>query len=315
MQSACETGTVIDDVDPDVDLLNRTVSWDGSLDTHTGYLLCVQASNSAGKSVWAVPQAGDPPTALETFTRPAAPPTPRHIRTKPIPDTNDANEKLAPRWEILTRDDAKVPRNADAFTAKMFHSNASGAKSLVAKDCGANPEGYAPEVVLTGRDEVNGFNVDVPDDGAIERLGFTVKAYLCVQANNGADNGLGVGPWNISPVFNVTKPSGISASSPDTGSIEIKGWKKSWVLSYSYRYTYDDGGTSKTGTAYECQSVNEGTSVATVNASPTPPNSGTLIPSTSRGVTVWADDDEGTCTSGTTAPTGHRLASATVPIS
>ena len=113
VQSACETGAVIDDVDPDVDLLDRTISWDGRLNPHTGYLLCVQAANSAGKSVWAIPQSGaDPPMAWETFTRPDAPPRPTLLKTKTIPTSADANEKLAPRWEILTRDDDEVPREA-----------------------------------------------------------------------------------------------------------------------------------------------------------------------------------------------------------
>ena len=125
----------------------------------------------------------------------------------------------------------------------MFYSTASGAKALVAKDCRVLPEDYT-EIALTGRDEVNGFNADVPDSGAIERLAFTVKAYLCAQANNGDSNGYGIGPWNISSVFSVTKPSGISLSSDSdsltstAATITIKNWKRGWY------YKLDASGTT-----------------------------------------------------------------------
>ena len=277
MQSACETGAVIDDVDPDVDLLDRTISWDGRLDPHTGYLLCVQALNSTGKSVWAVPQTGDN-TALETFTRPDAPPQPKLLKTKTIAPTTDANEKLAPRWEILTRDDDEVPREATDFMVKMFHSTASSAKTLVAADCRAIPENYG-EVGMTGRDEVDGFNADVPDTGAIERLAFTVKAYLCAQADNGDANGYGVGPWAISPVFNVTKPSGISLSSDSdsltstVARITIKNWKRDWY------YKLDASGTT-----------NDVTCGSAVSAGMDADNVSGLAANTSYSVTAWDDD-------------------------
>ena len=279
VQSACGTGAVIDDVDPDVDLLDRTISWDGQLAAHTGYLLCVQAWNSTGESVWAIPQSGtNPPTAWETFTRPAAPPRPRLLKTKTIPPSNNANEKLAPRWEILTRDADEVPREATEFTVKMFSSTASGAKTLVAADCRAVPEDYE-EVSLTGRDEVDGFNADVPDNSAIERVAFTVKAYLCAQANNGDEHGYGIGPWNISPVFNVTKPSSISLSSdPDSltvngAMITIKNWNRGWY------YKLDASGTDND---VPCSTeISAGADEASISG---------LSESTTYTVTAWDDN-------------------------
>ena len=119
----------------------------------------------------------------------------------------------------------------------------------------------------------------MPDDGAIERLAFTVKAYLCAQADNGDDNGYGMGPWNISPVFNVSKPSGISLTSdPDSltsngAMITIKNWKRDWY------YKLDASGTAND---VPCGArVSAGTDAAAVSAP---------AANTSYSVTAWDDD-------------------------
>ena len=280
VQSACDAGTIVDEFTPDIDLLNRSVSVDSGLAPHMGYLLCIQASNGAGTSAWAVSIQGDTAdygsddNVQETFTRPAAPPTPTSAGSTSIPAANNENEKLAPAWEIGTRGVDNVPRNAADFNLMIFESMTSSAASLRVADCGtAAPDDYAA-VTLSDQDDVSdglsGFEVEVAEANGIERLGYNRKVYLCAQAESGTDNGHGIGPWNISPVFTVAKSSTSLSTKSDSvtataATITIKNWNRDWWY--------------KTNAANaQCESAS--------GAEPTLQN---LTASTSYRVTAWDD--------------------------
>ena len=256
VQKACDAGAVVEQFYADRDLTNRTVAVDRGLKPNTGYLLCVRASNTAGASSWAVSttdgQASGQPTSgygsapvQETFTRPAAPPSPRLLpNPRSIEAAGSENEKLAPQWEILTQNTHEVPRDAADFTLRVVVANAADAASLKKDDCSAAsaPTNYT-QFTPDKRDDIPGFTVTVQDDNAIERDFYTRKVYLCAQADNGDGNGYGEGPWTISSAYNVSKPSGLSASVSFKGTrdatnnpvvynvdakITVKSWNKSW---------------------------------------------------------------------------------------
>ena len=181
VQSACDAGREVDSFTPDIDLLDRTVSV-GNLAPHTGYLLCLRASNGAGTSAWAVSIDGNG-NAQETYTRPAAPP---RIGSPDVESTAAAGNQreLAPAWEIGTRNVNNVPRNADGFTLAVFRQDEPGAAALRVADCGTAPTGYGT-LEPSKTDGLAGFEVEVTADGGIERWGYTRKVYLCAQANSG----------------------------------------------------------------------------------------------------------------------------------
>ena len=241
VQNACDAGTQVDAFTPDIELLDRSVSVESGLDKHTGYLLCVRASNGAGTSAWAVPITNDDDrgygandsVADEIFTRPAAPPSIASAGSESTPASGSDNEQLMPAWEIGTRGVTNVPRNAEDFNLAVFVSTDPGAASLRAADCGTTPDGYAASFEPGKTDGLSGFEVEVAATNAIERLGYTQKVYLCAQANSGTDKGRGMGPWTISSVFNVTKPSTSLSTDSDSvthneAMITIKGWNKEW---------------------------------------------------------------------------------------
>ena len=243
VQSACDAGAIVDQSNNlDVDLLDLAVEVDRGLNPHTGYLLCIRASNAAGSSAWAVPRTTDVADGYDTgvvqeaYTRPAAPPKPRLLSNpRSIAATSTANEKLAPSWEILTRAANNIPRDQADFNLKLFFSSASSAGSLAAADCDAGKDDY-DAVELTGIDELAGFEVSVPDASAIERRSFGVKAYLCARADsNGADSDTdkGAGPWAVSSQYTVSKLSASLSSSNITDTtvdITINNWNRVWSL-------------------------------------------------------------------------------------
>ena len=257
VQSACDAGREVDSFTPDIDLADRTVSV-GNLAPHTGYLLCLRASNGAGTSAWAVSIQGDDDNGYgndtdndsnvqETYTRPAAPPRITSAGSESTPADGNDNEKLAPAWEIGTRNVNNVPREEEDFNVTVYFQNAAGAAALRVAACGSaqdDLEGYA--LIANGdlkkTDGLAGFEVEVTAAGAIERWGYTRKVYLCAQADsNGdaADADKGVGPWTISSVFDVAKPSTSLSSSvadearPGEATLTIKGWNKAWFYSSS----------------------------------------------------------------------------------
>ena len=297
VQAACEAGRQVDAFTPDIDLTGRTVR-EGGLSPHTGYLLCIRASNGTGTGAWSAPIQNDADNAYgtnnnepvqETFTRPAAPPSIGSPSSRSVAATGTANEKLAPTWEINTRTVSNVPRNAADFNVAVFAQaiGSPDADALRAADCHATtaPTGY--ELVnSTKPDGLSGFEVVVANADAIERVGFTRRVYVCAQANSGSANGLGTGPWRISSAFSVARPSGISLSSSDvlatSATLTIKNWNRGWY------YKADASGTA-TDLTCSSQVTADNTSL-------------TLEASTSYAVSVWDDS----------ACEGNRLATTTV---
>ncbi len=277
VQKACDAGTLVDELNPDISLGDLSVSVGSGLKPHTGYLLCVRASNSVGESAWAVPVATDTDSVtygtgdvVEVFTRPAAPPRPQVVSSRTTPAANLANELVAPDWEIATRSANNVPRTAAAFELRVLTSNAASAANLNVAACGTAVDGYtvSSDLVGSAKDTLSGFELP---GSRVQRLAFTIKVYLCVQANSGTDIGQGVGPWSISSVFNVSKPSTSLAASAVThaaATLTITGWNKAWW------HQTDAAG---------CTSVAAGTATDSL---------GSLTPSTLYRVRAW---DDATC--------------------
>lgn len=298
VQAACDAGALVDRFTPDIDLSDRTVTVDSGLNPHTGYLLCIRASNTAGVGSWAVPIANDDATgygtsdhvALELYTRPTAPPSLQSDGYESTDATGSDNERLAPAWEIGTRSVTNVPRNASDFNVSVFFQDERKAATLKVADCSVDtaPEGYdiVAESTLTVEDGLSGFTVQVPAGSAIERLGYTRKVYLCAQGDStdGAKVGTGPGPWTISSVLNVTKPSTSLSTDSDSvtdteATITIRGWNNVW-----WYKTNADGA--------DCVSVAAGTDEATLSS---------LTAITSYSVAAW---DADTCDSATSTRLG-----------
>ena len=292
VQAACDNGREIDSFTPEIDLDNRTVSVASGLNPHIGYLLCTRASNGAGTGAWAVPDttdaAGDDDAtyatdgfADEIYTRPAAPPRPSPTRHQTVEAAGAANEKWIPAWEIGTQGVNNVPRIAEKFTAAVWAQNedARDAAALGVAAC-SMVDGDLSDYTRTDleasalTDSLSGFRVEVTTAGAIERVGFTRRVYLCVHADSTESDktGTGDGPWNISPQFSVTKPttslktkSGSVAVTEAT--IVIEGWRRSWYYKTNSRFSI-------------CTAVAEGTVEAQV---------GQLSAGAPHTVTAWDD--------------------------
>ncbi len=253
VQSACDAGMVVNDYTPDANRGPLSETVDRGLTPNTGYLLCVRASNSAGTTTWAVSAVDDDSDTAyssgdvrETFTRPAAPPNPKMTGATSTPATSAANEKLAPAWEIRTRDAHEVPRNVVDYNLSVLYASAASAKSLTAAACSTDTPpadyGIITRSNLDPKDLVDVFTATVSADDAVERDNYARRVYLCAQAKNGTTNGQGVGSWTISSAYTVSKPAGLSASvsftkTKNTGDpvtydvdaeITIKNWNKPW---------------------------------------------------------------------------------------
>ena len=309
VQNACDDGRQIDTFTPDIDLDSRTVSVDSGLNPHTGYLLCVRASNGTGIGAWAVPTTGG--FADEIYTRPAAPPKGGTPDIKSVDATSTDNEKLAPTWEIGTRNVSNIPRESAQFKVAVFaqNANAPDADALKVADCheATAPDGYAL-VTSTPIDGLSGFEVSVAETAAIERAGFTRRVYLCAQANSGAVNGRGIGPWTLTGPYNVTKPSGLSATigfvrtkndSPPVGygvvaTLTIKNW---WNNNWGYKSQVGDAEPSSCMDGV--QTDDQGTGTAEISWSP---DLGTKLT-----VEVFAGDSDDSCR------TSLRKSTHTVP--
>ena len=293
VQSACDAGALVDSFTPDIDLSDRTVTVESGLKPHTGYLLCIRASNTAGTGAWAVPitEDADPgygsanSVAQEIFTRPAAPPSIRNAGSESTPAVDADNEKLAPAWEIGTRNAHNVPRNGADFNLMVYRQDQRKVDSMNAAACAEPPEGYgsfAPAMT----DGLAGFEIEVQATNAIERWGYTRRVYLCAQANSGTADGKGPGAWTISSAFSVTKPSTSLALSTDAttltdtaAQITIKGWNRAWW----YKTNVADA---------PCVSVAADTENADLSG---------LTASTSYSVTAW---DADTCVAATSTRLG-----------
>ena len=271
VQAACGDGREIDAFTPDIDLSGRTVSVDSGLDPHTGYLLCIRASNGAGTGAWAVSVLSDggdttygTGNADEIYTRPAAPPRAGAPDVESTDATGSNNERLALTWEIDTRGVSNVPRNAADFNVAVFAQNldAPDAAAMKVDDCHEStpPTDYAL-VASTETDGLSGFEVSVTAGESTERVDFTRRVYMCAQGDTEtaltAAKGGGVGPWTLSGPYNVTKPSTSLSTDTDTvtvsgATIEISGWNRQWF------YKTSDENAS-------CQSVNAGTATASVS--------------------------------------------------
>ncbi len=320
VQNACNAGAVVekDSGDTDLDNLSRSVS---RLQPHTGYLLCMRYSNTAGESAWAVPITNDSETAygdnasvaIEVLTLPAASPSLKYESSKSI-TAEGSNESLAPEWTINTRDNYEVPRKVDeagdlGFTFKVLHSTSPDAKALKVADCaGDAPTGYGADSSFTAADTTSGITVTVADNSAFERLGYQRRVYLCAQTNNNPEGvlpvGGGAGPWAISSEFSVSKPSGLSGSvkfastkdensDPTTYSVVVTVGITKWNKNWSYGVKSGDNDES-------CTSSQTEASVETTL--------GNLALRSKHVVKVYADD---ACTAGTSV----RSSTYTVPSS
>ena len=249
VQAACDAGRHIDSFTPDINLDSRSVSVDSGLKPHTGYLLCIRASNGAGIGTWVVSDTADATGiddatyatggfAAETYTRPAAPPRAGAPDVDITEATGSNNDQLGLTWEINTRNVANVPRQGNDFTVVVFSQNLDEPDAPAAKlaDCGATaPEDYTI-ITNTKTDGLSGFEVSVVASESTERVDFTRRVYMCAQADsNGSDTDAdkGSGPWTLAGPYNVTKPStSLSVDSTTltdaAATVTIKGWNRDW---------------------------------------------------------------------------------------
>ena len=96
--------------------------------------------------------------------------------------------------------------------------------------------GIYQEAGLTVRDELSGFTVEVAHRVGDRALGIHPQG-VSVRASRldglGQEPGTGVGPWTISSLFSVTKPSTSLSTDSDSvteaaATITIKGWNNAW---------------------------------------------------------------------------------------
>ena len=307
VQDACRDGKEVERGTADITYTQTNVVDGSKLTEYTGYLLCLRYRNDAGASVWSVPVANDTAAAhntdeavLKSFTRPAKPPRPTIVNslTRTTEPTASTNGSVQPVWSSGVRNVTNVPRQSEGFTASSWISVAGGGKALKSTDCVASgetaPDGYA-ELALDATTPIKdtGQGIQIETNAASPRLGFDQKVYLCLRAMNasGVDEG-GAGPWEISSVYTIYDPAGLTASATHertandtdpvtydvTYTVTIKEWNTDWG------YTVQEG----TNDAGACSTVSGDDEAEITWAG--------LALSAKRTVRVYAD---GSCTDGT----------------
>ena len=230
VQNACGTGTRIDGGDADIGLsLNYT--WDGSIAHYSGYLLCLQYSNTAGETDWAVPTlTGNVNAINEIYSTPAAPPGPRWESSR---TATAQNEDKMLEWTVPVRPPTtNVPRNATGFEQKTIHyreyyqfdhdgdQNTDARRTRVVHPgtaaCeltagttdGGGQDQWMVNSVPEGNDTLDGFTLNSgADHPSGPRPGERVLVRLCVRATQGSGGAAAAldGPWVIGGAATIKK--------------------------------------------------------------------------------------------------------------
>ena len=116
LQKACADGMLLDSGLADVTLTGLTETVDSGIRHFTGYTLCLQYSNDAGTTDWAVPSTDDT-NLTESHTTPATPPAPRFDRGT----NNGAGTERTLAWTVPVRNSTDVPREHAGFEALIIH--------------------------------------------------------------------------------------------------------------------------------------------------------------------------------------------------
>ena len=216
LQKACADGMRLDDGVADVTLTGLTETVSSGIKHFTGYTLCLQYSNDAGATDWAVPNDGT--NLTETHTTPAAPPAPRFDR-----GTNNADgTERTLVWTVPVRNSTDVPRAHDQFEARVIrypvrrdHDGDSDTPlrttpSFTVKYCGDSSKdsdnGWTRDTSPTPATSLDGITftqaITTPDNTA-ENL----NVRLCVRATRGSAGGDAAlnGPWRLGGSTTVTK--------------------------------------------------------------------------------------------------------------
>ena len=223
LQKACADGMLLDDGLADVTLTGLTETVDSGIRHFTGYTLCLQYSNDAGTTDWAVPSTDDT-NLTESHTTPAAPPAPRFDRGT----NNGAGTERTLAWTVPVRNSTDVPREHAGFEALIIHypvrydhDGDGGTTALrstpapTATTCGdatdepANLDGGTnPWTRVTGPTlgtsldgvTVTSAAIGIPANDA-ENLGVR----LCVRATQDSAGNTLQGPWRIGGANTITK--------------------------------------------------------------------------------------------------------------
>ena len=164
------------------------------------------------------------------------------------------NGSVQPVWSSAVRNVTNVPRKSEGFEASAWLSTAASAKGLTSADCvasgGTAPDDYATLSLATTPIKDTGQGIQIETSAAVTRLAFDQKVYLCLRATNtGVDEG-GPGPWEISPLYTVPNPAGLTAtvtfertadpsSDPKTYSVEVTVAIEKWNTAWGYTVQND----------------------------------------------------------------------------
>ena len=222
LQKACADGMRLDDGVADVTLTGLTETVDSGIKHFTGYTLCLQYSNDAGATEWAVPLTGA--NLNEIQTTPAAPPAPRFDRGT----TDGTNRTLV--WTVPVRNSTDVPREANGFTALIIQyparydhdGDGDGGTALVATPAppvaacgdttetpsnlngGTNPWDQSTTAATLGT-SLDGVTATSATIGIPPNTGENLHVRLCVRATQNSAEGTLNGPWRIGGANTITK--------------------------------------------------------------------------------------------------------------
>ena len=222
LQKACGDGMLLDSGLADVTLADLTETVDSGIRHFTGYTLCLQYSNDAGETDWAVPNNGANLTEIQTT--PGTPPAPRYDR-----GTTAGTDRTL-YWTVPVRNSTDVPREDDGFEVVIIHypvtydhDGDGGTTALrstpapTAKTCGdatdepsnldggSNPWNRATTSTLGT--SLDGVTVTSAAIGIPANEAQNLSVRLCVRATRSSAGGTTVvnGPWRIGGATTITK--------------------------------------------------------------------------------------------------------------
>jgi len=237
LQKACGDGMLLDSGLADVSLEGLTETVDSGIRHFTGYTLCLQYSNDAGTTDWAVPNDGTNLTEIQTT--PATPPAPRFDRGT----NNAAGDMRTLAWTIPVRNSTDVPREMDGFQAIIIHypvrydhdgdgggANPTALRSTPAPtvaacgdtsvtpsnlDGGTNPWDQTTTAATLGT-SLEGVTATSAEITIPANTGENVGVRLCVRATRSSAGGTTVvnGPWRIGGATTITKQAPSFQASP-----------------------------------------------------------------------------------------------------
>ena len=224
VQKACGEGMLLDSGLADVTLTGLTETVDSGIRHFTGYTLCLQYSNDAGRTDWAVPNDGTNLTEIQTT--PATPPAPRFDRGT---NNSDGTERTL-AWTVPVRGSTDVPREAGEFEAIIIHypvrydhDGDGGTTPLrstpapTAETCGdatdtpSNLDGgtnpWDRSTTATPGTSLEGVTVTSAAIGIPANTAENLSVRLCVRATRSSAGGTTVvnGPWRIGGATTITK--------------------------------------------------------------------------------------------------------------